>query len=367
MTPVRRPAAGARPWPLRLSLVANLVLLLAFATVARREADQHRAAWAAAAALPAPTVPEAGVPAADDAAPAAALIVTNWIPFTWPQVADADLREYTRKLREAAFPEPVVRDLITSEIEARFASRWPERPPEANYWATGAERRAYNEAFAAARREGIAEYERMFRETLGIHPPRESDAPRLEAEIEDVALLVMFGHLPEPARGQAVALYQEMRGLGKELDVARIRPELEREVDEFKRRHAEWARRLHGLVGGSALAETMHRVGSLFLFGEDDVREALAEVRPTPAELRALAGAVVAGEDPFRWEFGNILDLGEWDVDEDILLNAAEPGFRAVLGEARYAVYDRARTRFYRDVRGQVQEGKLPAGTAEAA
>lgn len=362
----RRAAPGTRSWLLRASLAANLLLLVVFAVVARRGPAVQPAA---ASPETVRTTPES--PARSTETPPSAAgqdtVQTNWILFTWAQFADPDPREYARRLREAAFPEPVVRDIITSELEARFAARGPERTVETNYWATGAERRAYSEAYAVSAREQAAEEARVYRETLGIHPPLESDAPRLEADIEDVALLVMFGHLPEPTRGQAVSLYQEMRGLGKELDGTRIRPELEREVEEFKRRHAEWARRLHGLVGGSALAEAGYRVGSVFLFAEEEVREALIEVNPTPAELRELAEAVVAGEDPFRWEFGEDLDLDEWGVDEDTLLNAAEPGFQAVLGEARYAVYDRARTRFSRDLREQEKEGALPAGTAEAA
>lgn len=367
MNPARRPAPAARSWPLRASLAANLVLLVVFAAVARRGPAPPPAAAPVPAAAGTALDAAAQVTDAARSTDAPVTVQTNWIRFTWAQFSDADPLEYTRRLREAAFPEPVVRDIITSVLEARFDARGPERTVETNYWATGAERRAYDEALAAAGRERDAEHARVFRETLGLAPPRESNAPRLEAEIEDVALLVMFGHLPEPTRGQAVSLYQEMRGLGKELDGTRIRPELEREVEEFKRRHAEWARRLHGLVGGSALAEAGYRVGSVFLFIEDEVREALAEVKPTPAELRELAEAVVAGEDPFRWEFGDELDLDEWEPDEDLLLPAAEPGFREVLGEARYAVYDRARTRFYRDLREQEKGGTLPAGTAAAA
>ncbi|MFN0066446.1 MAG: hypothetical protein ACKVYV_02320 [Limisphaerales bacterium] len=365
MNPARRPPPAARPWLLRASLAANLVLLVTFAAVARHRPapppeppPSSAGARAAGAAAPTEAPPSTDVPAT---------VQTNWIRFTWVQFAHPDPKEYGRRLREAAFPEPVVRDIITSVLETRFAARGPELTAETNYWVTGAERRAYNEASAAARRESDAERTRVYRETLGTPPPEDSEAPRLEVEVEDLALVIMFGGLPQPARDQAVALYQEMRGLARELDDARVRPELEREVDEFKRRHAEWARRLQGLVGGSERAEAGYRVGSVFLFAEDEVREALAAVEPTPAELRELSEAVVAGDDPFRWEFGDELDLDEWEPDEDILLNAAEPGFREVLGGARYAVYDRARTRFYRDLREQEKEGTLPAGTAEAA
>lgn len=367
MNATRRPAPGTRLWLLRASMVANLGLLVLFAGVARRGPAVQPAAVASAETVR--TTPESPAQGMETPPSAAGpdTVQTNWIPFTWAQLAAADPGEYASRLREAAFPEPVVRDILTSELETRHHARPPEQPAESNYWATGAERRAANEAFAASRRERAAEYARVFRETLGIYPPHESGAPRLEAEVEELALMVMFGHLAQPARDQAVGLYLEMRGLGKELEAARIRPELEREVEEFKRRHAEWARRLHGLVDGSALAEAGYRVGSMFLFVEDEVREALAAVEPTPAELRDLAGAVVAGDDPFRWEFGDELDLDEWEPDEDVLLNAAEPGFREVLGGARYAVYDRARTRFFRDLREQEKAGALPAGTAEAA
>src|SRR5262245_19954673 len=125
----------ARPsWLLRASLVANVALLAVFTVLARRgspsPADAPRATTDPAPAGDASVAGDVGPGGATPEAGADAR--NNLVRFTWRQLADPDLREYARRLREAGVPEPVVRDILLVELERRRPAMQYVAPLETN-------------------------------------------------------------------------------------------------------------------------------------------------------------------------------------------------------------------------------------------
>jgi hypothetical protein len=356
--PARRPARRL----LAGSLALNLVLLALWAAGRPRPLPD---AGSAAEAAP-PPAEAAPAPAAVPAAPAGGFR-TNLTAFTWAHLADADLARYRDNLRAVGCPEPVLRDALTAELEARFPEPSRDAADATNFWATGPARRDLGESAAAAQRERAAARRAAYRDVLGMAPPARAGAPSLDPDLGGMLGRVFLGHVTEATRERVLGIVGEFQDYLREFRESHPRPWLERELEAAKRWVFSQEQALELALTPADRDEARRRMAGVLLISEDEVRDALAAVRPSAAELRELAGAVPGLEHPLRLAAGADLNLEEWEnADEDELLLRAEPGFHAVLGDERYARYDRERTRMFRDVREFAAEHRLPVGTAEA-
>jgi hypothetical protein len=345
---------------LPVSLIVNAALAVALAaTLARRRPP----------ADPAPTTVAAAVPAAPRLAarsPAAAAAVTNAPEapdappkgFHWQQVESADYKQYIANLRAIGCPEETIRDIVVADVNKLFAERAKTLTPKKKfeYWKTG----------------------NVFADLLD-----EEGAKRgMELDRERRALLKdLLGVEPEAQPGQMLAAMNVFETMLDFLP-AEKRTRLMEVEQEFGLKQAKL------FQGGMMDADDQQALRALQKEKQAALRAALSPKEHRGYELRMSETAMMlrhqlTGFDTTEQEFQQIFDrrkafdeefgLHPFDSDREAMNKrgdaeaAMKEDLKQLLGEPRYAEYERAQDYTWQSLNRIAERNGLPKDAAAAA
>ncbi len=328
---------------LALSILANALLLAAW-ILGRRNQVAPAPAIAESPeqrveANSAPPKPRAGGPLPGGSHTP---IATNAIP-DWSTIESADYREYVKRLRAAGVPEDIVRDLIMADVRKAYG-------PRAN--AILGDRQAHHfwQKFHDQQPtpDQLRRLDRLEREeqdviaaVLGVKPTIQSMIDRLFLQVDDrdVALDFLPLDRQEAARKALEAAgvrHQEMN----DPDLA------DRYGDEVERRRMKLR---FDVLGG--------------VLSAGELAEYRARLAPENGEVRQRTGNIDITEAEYR----QLLEIHGADAGADARqrekrLNEAA---RQVLGEERFAEYEKSANFTYRFSREAAQRYNLPVSVAD--
>jgi hypothetical protein len=292
-------------------------------------------------------------------APAKVVYVTN--AFNWRQVESADYREYIANLRAINCPEATIKDIILTDVMRLYAARRGEfyhNGREFKFWETD-EKRKLKARELKAREKQLAQIDKeipaILRELLGINYEREINKYFVDTNEDERRL----GFLVETKRGRVLAVRDQIEGMREkileragdgELSIA-DRQKL-KELEDF--RLAE----LGKFLGTSELEELELRTSST----ADRLRAELVGFDPSEEEFRKIYGLLRSHDDRFGFvDATNDLVVRAKDKEEQEI----EAELHQMMGDARFAEYQRARNPDYRNLCLFTELYELPASTAQ--
>jgi hypothetical protein len=279
--------------------------------------------------------------------------------FHWQQVESADYKEYIANLRAIGCPEETLRDIVVADVNKLFAERAKALTParKFEYWRTGNPVGGLLDSGAPERRLALERERRaLLRELLGIE---------VEARPED-----LFG---------AVNFFETM------LDF--LPPEQRTKLMEVEQQFGLKQAKL--LQGGVMDADDHKALRALQREKQAALRAVLTPEEYRGYELRMSETAMVmrgqlAGFDTTEQEFQQIFDrrkafdeefgalnFGGLEGEEMQRRSAAEEAMKAdlkeLMGEARYAEYERAQDHEWQFLNKIAERNGLPPEAAAAA
>lgn len=337
---------------LAVSLVLNLAL-----TGALLWFVNHRPVPAVAPAPPTP--PASSGPAAPEPSskPETVVAAKPTQPFDWRMVESEDYKQYIANLRAIGCPEETIRDIIIADVNKLFASRRQALKTSTNrfeYWKSGSffagmfdpERIEKEQALAREKRE-------LLRELLGVAP---DEKPDLFGGFNPFEAMLDF--LPSEKQTAVLELLQKMQ-----------------------------ARMIRGFRGGAPDAEGLGQVRTAQkemeaelakILTPQELEEYQLRMSPTAMAMRMQLSSFEPTEEEFRKIFAvrktfddqfNPMEAATLDTAEREKMNAArremEAQLKSVLGEARYAEYERAQDRTYQGIYRVAQRQGLPKDSAD--
>ncbi len=269
------------------------------------------------------------------------------LPAAWSALHSDDPAIFTANLRAAGFPDHVVRALIIATIEDRFRAREAALPLPAKvpYWQMSFTNEPLETSLA--RLDLKREKTRLREQLLGPDPMSAEEesfpiAPEKRAQFR--MLVEDYGTLIAEARSRA--------GAGA---VATEKKELEFLESEQKRELAE-------LLTPQELADfAVARSGAVL-----DLRSQLRYFEPTDAEFQVIAAVAKERRDQMQSTEPRATSAAAQQAREETR-DRQEADLKAVLGEQRYAEYQRASDADYRLLRDVAGRAQLPAETAAQA
>jgi hypothetical protein len=263
--------------------------------------------------------------------------------FSWNTVESEDYKRYIANLRAIGCPEETIRDIIIADINKLFAARkharHVARTNQFEYWKAGnffaslagPERIEQNQALAREKHE-------LFRILLGAVPEEKSDLLASFNPFEN-----MLDFLPAEKQTAVTELYQKYQA--KQLQgLSGGTPDAE-DLQQMAKTQKELERELGKLLTVQELEDYQLRMSQTAMV----MRMQLASFEPTEEEFRTIFKAKKMFDD----EFG-LLGLGATDSAEQAKLQAAQQQLndtlRKILGETRYAEYERAQDYNYQTI-----------------
>jgi hypothetical protein len=280
-------------------------------------------------------------------------------PFDWRTVESENYRDYVANLRAIGCPEQTVRDIIVADVNALFTARrqtllTPE--PSVEFWkadvspvfrpAPGEQLRAQFDAL----RQLAAEKRRVLHELLGIDVPERSD---------EVLSAQLLGFLSTDKRLQVEAL--ERRYSHRLMQRASTESGAE-QLGNYKKLQMEKRDELKSLLTPEEFEEYELRFSAAAV----NLRVRLAALEPSESEFRELVKLRQSYEDAFT----DVVTQNPSDPEGATKRAGAQAELnqqiRRVLGEARFAEYERHSDWAYRGARDTVQRHGLPEESAAA-
>jgi hypothetical protein len=310
--------------------------------------------------LPAPVIPPAR-PSIQGLAPSEPIFasppVTNHvaIPFHWRELEAEDFQAYAANLRAVGCPERTLRDMLLPRIAEAFKARAQRERLADDYWPTArqtAQRRARSEALEAARRR---DQRALIEEIFGrwIRPEQHE----LMADWTAGTLLdLMLGHLPAATHEPMLALLLDtIEDAQDRYDEDFLLPEEEAAL------HASVARftnQLAGMLPPGGVEEFVARMPTIeWLLGDPP----FPGLELSGQDLRALMKLRSEFESPLLKDFGPSFLRPEEEAERAAALKAA---YRAYLGEARFADYERSEDRRFAEAFEFTEASHLPKSVA---
>jgi len=337
---------------LAVSLVLNLALtgvLLWFVN--------HRPVPAVAPAPPTPPASSGSAAPEPSSKPETVVAAKPAQPFDWRMVESEDYKQYIANLRAIGCPEETIRDIIIADVNKLFASRRQALKISTNrfeYWKSGSffagmfdpERIEQEQALAREKRE-------LLRELLGVAP---DEKPDLFGGFNPFEAMLDF--LPSEKQTAVLELLQKMQ-----------------------------ARMIRGFRGGAPDAEGLGQVRTAQkemeaelakILTPQELEEYQLRMSPTAMAMRMQLSSFEPTEEEFRKIFAvrktfddqfNPMEAATLDTAEREKMNAArremEAQLKSVLGEARYAEYERAQDWTYQGIYRVAQRQGLPKDSAD--
>ena len=283
--------------------------------------------------------------------------------FTWQDVESEDYKIYIANLRSIGVPEQTVRDIILAEIEKLFKPREaPFKPSRVNELSRASEANAAAE-FEKRKQLRLVQLEKraLIKELLGIHLPLAvlpSTYPRNYEQYENA-----LAALPESKR-EAVqflkeAYWQQSDALKDKHDNKRT-PEY---YAEYQTLNAQHNAELGKILTPAESEEFEMRSSTMAsrLAGE------IAGLNPSEEEFRKLF-RLTRDYETTMGRVGNQFTGAAVDPEtRQTASREREEQLRSVLGDDRYAEYQRLQDGNYRTFTVLTERFELPAGTAQQA
>ena len=265
----------------------------------------------------------------------------------WRALRSEDLATFVAHLRTAGFPDHIVRALIAAEIDERFRSREAalESAKKTPYWQMSFESEPLE--IRLARLDLKREKTRLREQLLGPDPVLAADdalpiAPEKRAQLR--MLVEDYGTLIADARSRAGA--GAVAGEKKELEFL----------------ESEQKRELAALLTPQELADfNVARSGAVL-----DLRSQLRYFEPTDEEFRVIAAVAKERRDEMQSTEARVTSAAAQQAREETR-NRQEADLKAVLGEQRYAEFQRASDADYRLLRDLTGRAQLPPDNAALA
>jgi hypothetical protein len=277
--------------------------------------------------------------------------------FDWRMLGSDDLRQYVANLREVQCPEETIRDIISAEVQRRYSPReraLKVRPEDVPPWeAAGGYNRKNNEAKL---RQLLEEKRSLLKDLVGIDVPVENTPATLAGRSVE-KFEAAFNVLPEGKRDQVRAIQERywtqsdeikqrtMGFLEPEDREAFARIKTERRTDLAKvltpREYEDYE------ISTSATATALKSRLEGFPATDEEYRKIFNFMQPLDEEFSLSRRS----PDPEDKEFNTRRSEAERAVQDQI---------KSVLGEERYAEYQRTRDPMYRSLNDAGTQAGVP-------
>jgi len=282
-------------------------------------------------------------------------VVTNQIPFRWAQLESEDFRIYIANLRAAHCPERIIYDLVFHDLERLYSSREAARPSSDLFWKPSRVREAVREETQKRRRQTDLEKRAVMRELLGVWWSKQAWEFWYDSFWADIAE-ILVGFLTNEQVLEALTVYFDMQAASSQLS---SQCELCSEADETARQETAYQRMASAFAEITSPAELEEMALRICLvernLDEDTTRAGFRFRNGT--EVRDFAKLVNRFQPFFSKELLHNQD------DDEARQAQLQSEVKALLGEDRYAVFERSQNAGYQEIWQFGQEQHLPQET----
>ena len=327
----------------------NLLLLAAVLALARNDVAKP---------LPPPArkevVPE-GAAAQEAASIESNAVVTNQIPFRWAQLESEDFRIYIANLRAAHCPERIIYNLVFHDLERLYKTKEAARPSSDQFWKPNRVREAARQQAGKQRRQMDLEKRAVMRELLGVWWSKQAWEFWYDEGWADIAE-TLVGFLANEQVLETLTIYYDLQEASSELN---RECELCSEADERARQQTAYQRvasAFAAIMSPSEFEEMALRICLVERNLDEDTTRAGFRFR-NGTEVRDFAKLVNRFQPFFSKELLH-------DQDDDEARQAQlQSEVKSLLGEDRYAVFERSQNAGYQEIWQFGQEQHLPQET----
>jgi hypothetical protein len=359
LVPVLRPAINK--WLVRcvaLLLLVNLGLLVALGYLLSRSGHQPPPA-----SLSSPRITNSLRPTALVATGAAMGVQTNG--FDWRQLESEDYRTYIARLRAIGCPDRTIRDLIIADVDSLLAPRLRTAAPrqkELKYWQTDEKELWDMERRALIRRQRQdIDFEKrdIVWQLMGI----DLVAERLKLQGEEDSLALRLSSLSDENRKQIRKLldtYGEQELSIREKETRSGTALTENDQAELRRLFRERDQQIAKVLSPAEFEQYQ----LWYSPAAYKVRQALFGMEPNEQEFRAVYELTKTFDDTWEQE---PLDPSDAAARQGWAQAKAEldSQIKSLLGETRYAEYQRNQDPDFRALTLAVARYNLPQNTAQ--
>lgn len=332
-----------------LSLVVNGVLAAAAVKLLWKPAPPP-----AAPATHVVTVAVEAQPVAAVDPPASPVWVTN--QFHWRQVESTNYEDYVSNLRAIGCPEKTLGDIVVADVIRHYAARQRNVRTERPFWMGGRKLKAAERAEAAQLDALEKEQAALLQRLLGSGWPGLQNTMGMD-RFEDQALVrFLMGPMEDDTLWRTLRVGEKYEGLKKALDRRTGDILTDADETEVQALAAGMRREMQALLTPAQWEEMAARMSDNFLKGN-----LLQGMDVSPAEARRIALARSGNGTTFDF-FGNMRNEApdEKEVRERQFTNSVAQ----VLGEKRFAEFERAQDYKFRELFELAQANNLSKETA---
>jgi hypothetical protein len=322
-------------------VILNLLLAgyLGFAWSHRTDASKA-APPAPPSDVPGPTTPS------KPAQPLGTQLKTPPAKFTWASLASPDLQRYANNLRRVGCPEQTIKDIMLAEVNRLFTPReraLKARPDDIAPWEKQGTFSRYSSETKL--RQLLNEKRSLLKELTGMDV--DVSMPTRLAGRDEVKFNAAFSAVPDVKRDQVRAIQENYWAQSddiKQRTMGYLEPE---DRDEFQRIKNERRDALAKVLTPREMQDYEMSTSDL----TPKLRSRLNDVNPTDDELRKIFdlnqqlderySLSRKNPDPLDQEFTATRASAEKEVEQNI---------RSVLGDDRYAEYERSRDPAYQAI-----------------
>lgn len=278
-------------------------------------------------------------------------------PFNWQQVESEDYKTFIANLRAIGCPEETIRDIVIADVDKLFAAR--ERAVSGaddwKYWRANDPLPARISSERDAQLAALHEQKRaVIRALLGIELDEE-----LAKYNEGAKEISHLDFLSSQKRAQILKIQNRFKDAKQriyaEAERLGVAPDWKQLKAAFDQRESELAQ----VLSSDELREYQLRKDET----ADNLRRNLVGFEPTEAEFRSLFQLLKVHEDKFSYA-----DPGDNSLPEQKWQDraAVEQQIKSLLGDTRYAEYQRASNPHFQELYQLTQQFDLPSETAAA-
>ena len=279
----------------------------------------------------------------------------------WSRLASPDPRVFAANLRQVGCPEFTVCDLVRPIIERTASTRIAHVGEGDSFWSTGATRRAIRLKNEAARRVIVDDTIRMLSE-LSCEP----DIMLKDRSIEVEMLIALLTGFLDPAVRDSLfsVIYHESLAEQAESNLEGRDVTLSQLGGERRRHARELEKQVRKLMTAAEFGELEVRLQTLTMGGLLGDEQTLHALHLTPGEVREwvrLKGSTEPGMLANFFHFEEEAS-GARPTEADLV-----GPLRALLGDERYALYEKLNHSTYSQVESLAAQKKLAPGLGDQA
>jgi hypothetical protein len=286
--------------------------------------------------------------------PTPTFFVTN--RFQWRDLDTESYQHYVANLRAIGCPETTLRDIIEADLDRHYAILRGRVTLDAGFWACGKTRSAAERRQAETLSAMDAEKTALLVHLLGVEP-----APRsphlLDDLLEESILRFVMGPLPEGVPEQVFATMAADESQSDQIREHARGLLLPEDEDRLRQVHARTLERLQTLLGPAPFQEFQARIAAAQLFDGD-----LEYAHLSANELRTVAHLHA---DTFGFSDDPSWRLFERNGGSEEQQAAFELGLKQLLGDERYAAYQREKDADFRTLLSLTESQHLASDVAQ--